>query len=268
MKLLRQFSFIALAITLVLTSCTIEKRVYMPGYHIVWLNGRHSPDKQTTSNEIKKIKKNETVTAEQSETPTNALDNSFAQTSDNSITASLDNLPESITPNYFLSKEKIHFLKKSQIKSIITSEECDLLILKNGQEIKSKVLEVGTAEIKYKECSNLNGPTFSKNISEVFMIKYPNGTSTVISSDESKNTTNPSNTPSSGRTSNKSQLIALLLSIFLGGLGIHRFYLGHIGMGVLYLLTGGLCGIGWLIDIILILTGDLKPKDGEYKEKL
>ncbi len=268
MKLLQQLSFIALAITLVLTSCTIEKRVYMPGYHIEWLNGRHSPDKQTTSNEIKKIKKNETVTAEQSETPTNALDNSFAQTSDNSITASLDNLPESITPNYFLSKEKIHFLKKSQIKSIITSEECDLIILKNGQEIKSKVLEVGTAEIKYKECSNLNGPTFSKNISEVFMIKYPNGTSTVISSDESKNTTNPSNTPLSGRTSNKSQLIALLLSIFIGGLGIHRFYLGHIGMGVLYLLTGGLCGIGWLIDIILILTGDLKPKDGEYKEKL
>jgi hypothetical protein len=39
-------------------------------------------------------------------------------------------------------------------------------------------------------------------------------------------------------------------------------------MGILYLLTGGLCGIGWLIDIILIATGSLEPKDGSYDETL
>jgi TM2 domain-containing membrane protein YozV len=66
----------------------------------------------------------------------------------------------------------------------------------------------------------------------------------------------------------KSQLVALLLCIFLGGLGIHRFYLGYVGIGIIQLLTAGCCGIWWLIDFIRIATGDLKPKDAEYKEKL
>lgn len=46
---------------------------------------------------------------------------------------------------------------------------------------------------------------------------------------------------------------ALLLCIFLGGLGAHKFYEGKTGMGILYLFTGGLLGIGWIIDIIAIL---------------
>lgn len=59
----------------------------------------------------------------------------------------------------------------------------------------------------------------------------------------------------------KSQLVALLLCIFLGGLGIHRFYLGYTGMGLLYLFTAGLAGIGWVIDIILlIIPNGLTPK--------
>ena len=44
----------------------------------------------------------------------------------------------------------------------------------------------------------------------------------------------------------------LFLCIFLGMFGVHRFYAGKTKSGVLYLLTGGVCGIGWLIDIVLI----------------
>lgn len=59
----------------------------------------------------------------------------------------------------------------------------------------------------------------------------------------------------------KSQIVALLLCIFLGLLGIHRFYLGYTGMGLLYLFTAGLFGIGWIIDIILlIIPNGLTPK--------
>lgn len=59
-------------------------------------------------------------------------------------------------------------------------------------------------------------------------------------------------------TSDKSRTVALLLCVFVGGLGIHRFYVGKIGTGVLYLLTGGLFGIGWLVDLIMICVGSFK----------
>lgn len=63
--------------------------------------------------------------------------------------------------------------------------------------------------------------------------------------------------------SEKSRLVALLLCLFVGGLGVHRFYLGKIGTGVLWLLTMGLFGIGSLIDLILIACGSAKDKEGK-----
>lgn len=64
----------------------------------------------------------------------------------------------------------------------------------------------------------------------------------------------------------KSQLVATLLCFFLGGLGIHRFYLGYTWQGVVQLLTLGGLGIWVLIDFVRILIGDLKPKGGEYEK--
>ncbi|MDR2502260.1 MAG: TM2 domain-containing protein [Oscillospiraceae bacterium] len=46
---------------------------------------------------------------------------------------------------------------------------------------------------------------------------------------------------------------AFFLCLFLGYLGAHKFYEGRGGMGALYLLTGGLFGVGWLIDLIALL---------------
>jgi TM2 domain-containing membrane protein YozV len=66
----------------------------------------------------------------------------------------------------------------------------------------------------------------------------------------------------------KSQLAAVLICFFLGGLGIHRFYLGYTWQGVVQLLTGGGCGVWALIDFIRILIGDLGPKDGSYDKTL
>jgi len=62
--------------------------------------------------------------------------------------------------------------------------------------------------------------------------------------------------------SDKDWLTTLLFSIFLGGLGIHRFYVGKIGTGILWLLTGGCLGIGALVDIILIATESFTDEFG------
>lgn len=62
--------------------------------------------------------------------------------------------------------------------------------------------------------------------------------------------------------SEKDWLVTLLLSLFLGTLGIHRFYVGKIGTGILQLITLGGCGVWALIDIIMIVTGNFKDRDG------
>lgn len=60
----------------------------------------------------------------------------------------------------------------------------------------------------------------------------------------------------------KSKMVALILCILLGYLGAHHFYTGKTGMGIVYLLTVGLFGIGWIFDIVRILTGSFRDKWG------
>jgi len=61
----------------------------------------------------------------------------------------------------------------------------------------------------------------------------------------------------------KSKTTALIISIFLGEIGIDRFYLGYTGLGILKLITAGGFGIWWIIDIYLIATGKMKTASGE-----
>lgn len=63
--------------------------------------------------------------------------------------------------------------------------------------------------------------------------------------------------------SSKSRLAVTLLSWFLGYLGVHRFYLGKIGTGILMLITAGGFGIWTLIDFIFAVAGIMKDKEGK-----
>ena len=67
--------------------------------------------------------------------------------------------------------------------------------------------------------------------------------------------------------SEKKRLVALLLCFFLGGLGIHRFYVGKIGTGILQIITiCGFFGIWVLIDLIMIIVGKFTDKQGKVLE--
>ena len=62
--------------------------------------------------------------------------------------------------------------------------------------------------------------------------------------------------------SSKDKLIALILCVMLGILGIHYFYVGRVGKGMLYLFTYGILGIGWILDIISLASGNFKDQYG------
>ncbi len=144
------------------------------------------------------------------------------------------------------------------------------------------VQSVKSTENTAREASTVTTAVVSNNIlakNEVATVKNATQTSTravksstVVSKKAAVNAISNTNTKAVKKNADpgegKSQLIALILCIFVGLLGIHRFYLGYTMEGVVQLLTAGGCGIWSLIDLVRIITGDLKPKDGDYTETL
>ena len=124
----------------------------------------------------------------------------------------------------------------------------DIIILKNGNEIKAKVLEISPQEIKYKRFDNLEGPTVSISASMVLMIQYANGSREIINAEPA------ASSPASGSRAadpNKAQKaqdrknVALLLNLVVG-LGIGSSYQGDNLGGWVGLIGEGLGYILWI----------------------
>jgi TM2 domain-containing membrane protein YozV len=199
--------YILIVFLLVLSGCTMEKRVYRPGYYIEWnsANAKH-PDR------IKENKDSKTKPTKLSEIEI-IQENPLNETASNELNIITENILTPAIPNLSFSTRTGY--REKEVMVNLSMEEL--------KSMRKKVKRLKEKKQKLREEEEEKG---------------------------------------------KSQLVALLLCIFLGGLGIHRFYLGYVGIGIIQLLTAGCCGIWWLIDFIRIATGDLKPKDAEYKEKL
>lgn len=64
------------------------------------------------------------------------------------------------------------------------------------------------------------------------------------------------------RISPKDKIVALVLCIFFGYFGAHYFYVGKYSMGIVYIFTVGLFGIGWIVDIVRLVNGTFTDVDG------
>ena len=162
------------------------------------------------------------------------------------IAAEKAQIIETETSSIIVNEEKA---VENNAEAQISTEETALLVSSNTDN--AIVLPAKSVLKRYKQAnSNYNFLTSEKIVknSDVRENKAAN-----------KDLASPTNT----KGGNKSWILALLLCFFLGYLGLHRFYLGYPGIGILMLFTGGVFGILWLIDFIRILTQSLKPKDGD-----
>ena len=76
----------------------------------------------------------------------------------------------------------------------------------------------------------------------------------VVINNSNMNTNTNTNNNGIGNGNAKNKWVAFCLCLFLGFFGAHKFYEGKAGMGILYLFTGGLFGIGWIIDLVSLLA--------------
>lgn len=205
-------------------SCSIQKRVHMGGYHIQW----NKNNKQNLTKNFSEQNSDE-ASLEQ-----NVQDTFKLQSDKSKLTND--------KPIYF------NLLSEKEIKVSSNDTICDNIILKNGEEISAKVIEISENVIKYSKCNNLAGPTYQIQKSEVLMVKYVNGTKDVFK--------NENQTPENKKDSRELNKIATLsFSLVFSGILIGLFT--SMIFGLIICLSGAILGI---ISLIKISKNPLKYK--------
>lgn len=212
-------NFIIIIITiLTLNSCSIYKKKHFNGYTVHWNKNYINNENSLANDSILKIDNEKLIIAN----PKNDL-------------IELEIFKDS------------NFQKKDTLK-------CDKLILKNGDEINSKILEISQKEIKYKKCENIDGPLVIVNKSEVFMINYVNGSKEIIKDNNTEEKNIEKRINAFALTGFILSLIGIpILGIIFSGIGLNQIrknpekYSGQ-GLGF----AGMVLGIFMLLLIIAI----------------
>lgn len=156
MKLLKFATyFFVIVVLLSTTSCSLQKRHYLPGYDLTW----HSHKKKNIEKEI-----------------------SIEREITSSTTASQPQLPELQNNDelYSSNTNELQLTKNKSLKLIPNNaptpkDSCDVITLKNGETIYAKVIEISPTTISYKRCNFLDGPLIVIEKATAQSIKYPNG---------------------------------------------------------------------------------------------
>jgi hypothetical protein len=199
--------FLAISTLLnLLVSCSVTKRQHLSGYNIEWHNHKKDLIGSRIVLESKKLKSDSVLNSPQYEIMKDEKSHLLLASSNSNL------------------KDELNSISKIERNAIFNKNEiCDLIIMKDGQEIKCKVSEIGVNEIKYKKCDNLNGPIYSISKSEVLLIQYANGSKDIIKSNEQKQNSSKNSNDNSTAKNHPLAIAALVCStagIFFYGIGV------------------------------------------------
>jgi len=245
-------NFLAISILLnLLVSCSVTKRQHLSGYNIEWYKQKKDLSNTKLVLESKKIKSDSIFNLPIYEYTNEVKGSMLLVSSNSSLKGDLNSITK-IQRSVFLNNHEV----------------CDLIIMKDGQEIKCKVSEIGVNEIKYKKCDNLNGPIYYISKSELLLIQYANGSKDIIKSNEQKQTGTSSSSDNSNIKNHPlaiASFVCSLLGWLLLGIGtILGIIFGAIALkkikedptkfkGRGFALAGLIIGLAVMLIVLLVL---------------
>jgi hypothetical protein len=230
-------------LSLILSSCslTFEKRHYRKGYHTDIVANHKRQARSTESDRIN----SQIVQVNQAKTT--------LLVKDPTVDVNLQTIEK---VNLTKNNTQVKTTTKSKFIPNLKLADCDVITLKNGEEIEAVIVKISDNEIEYKKCNNKEGPSYIVKSSEVLLIKLKNGENYIPK--ESSNTNTSSN--QSSKSGGDSPVVNILSFAF----GFVAFILSILG----WALPGGFFGllILFVFGILLAITSIVLGAVGQKKK--
>lgn len=222
---------------LILISCSVQKRKYQNGYYVNWHKKNASialKEKRAPESKIR-TEAQEVAPADVQQTPSEPA----------YLSADADKKAIPLT-----SKSKINLFSGE-------NDSCDVLVFRDGTELRVKIKEVSLTEIKYQKCDLPDGPNYINRKSEIFMIKYANGTREVVRVEpQSPAQSTEIKSYKSTKFHRENHPLALV-SVISGGLSLIIGYIALVALVAGVVTTGAIFILPFLAGLIAVITGKI-----------
>lgn len=240
---------VAILSLFILLGCSVQKRKYQKGYYLAW----------------KKPAAVQKALSSQHKLP------AAAAAKQQPATPALQEITRQLSS---VSSAPATTAQRREKKPVQADDPCDEIIFKDGRELKGKVTEITQTEIKYRKCDMPDGPVYVVKKTEVFMIRYANGSKDVFKEEETK-----ARPPSAGTASTIKVIkthplaeaalvlgiasfvtvffgiICAILAIVLGGKAIRQINADPISYrGLNLATTGRVLGVIYISLLVLLLA--------------